>query len=270
MAALPYIQLYIADYQADTAHLTLEQKGAYMELIMNYWQTEKPLNNSDDRLASVLKISKRRFQTMKKLLAEFFTVEGDIWTHGRIESDLESVLKKSRKASYAASEGARKRANDRLRTLSVRSANAGHIDIDKDIDKDNRQKEKDIAQPKVERSTPDISFDEFWKIYPRKVGKGQARKAFKAALKKTTLEVILAGVETMKADPLLESEFTPHPATWLNGERWLDDPQPKVKGKAGLKLAPTPIPEPFKAISRPDVVPMPTNIREIALKGATR
>jgi uncharacterized protein YdaU (DUF1376 family) len=38
MAALPYMQFHIAEYLADTSHLTTEEHGAYLLLIFNYWQ----------------------------------------------------------------------------------------------------------------------------------------------------------------------------------------------------------------------------------------
>ena len=57
MAALPYIQLHIAEYLADTAHLTPAQHGAYLLLIFNYWQRAESLNNSNERLACVARMS---------------------------------------------------------------------------------------------------------------------------------------------------------------------------------------------------------------------
>jgi len=66
-------------------------------------------------------------------------------------------------------------------------------------------------------------FDKFWAVYPRKVAKGAARKAWE---KITDYEVVIAGAERFSLDPNREDTFTPHPATWLNAERWLDDPLP--------------------------------------------
>ena len=67
-------------------------------------------------------------------------------------------------------------------------------------------------------------FDAFWAEYPRKVAKGAARKAWPKALKKTDAGTVMAALAAQKAaglgrDPL----YTKHPATWLNGECWLDE-----------------------------------------------
>lgn len=78
------------------------------------------------------------------------------------------------------------------------------------------------------------SFDSFWEVYPRKVGKGQARTAFAKALKKATIEEIIEGAQRLASDPNLDLQFCPHPSTWLNGERWTDAPLP---GKQSKNLA---------------------------------
>lgn len=67
-------------------------------------------------------------------------------------------------------------------------------------------------------------FDQLWEMYPRKVGKGQARKAFKAASKKIEfydlLPKLMDYVETLNGK---DKQYMPHLATWLNGERWTDE-----------------------------------------------
>jgi hypothetical protein len=67
-------------------------------------------------------------------------------------------------------------------------------------------------------------FNQFWAIYPRKKGKGQAIKAFEKALLKTDLETIVAGVQAyMEHEDMCDPQFIAHPTTWLNGERWEDE-----------------------------------------------
>ena len=71
-----------------------------------------------------------------------------------------------------------------------------------------------------------ISFEDFWKVYPRKTAKGAAKKAWE---KITEKEAAIAGAVRFAADPNRDETFTPHPATWLNAERWTDDPLPPRK-----------------------------------------
>ena len=64
-------------------------------------------------------------------------------------------------------------------------------------------------------------FDQFWDAYPRKIGKGHARRAFERALLLTDLETMLSALEAYKKHKPQQQDFC-HPATWLNGERWED------------------------------------------------
>ena len=75
--------------------------------------------------------------------------------------------------------------------------------------------------------TPGV-FDNFWKAFPRKTAKGAARKAWDKLTAEEQLAAI-AGAERFAADPNRDETFTPHPATWLHAERWLDEPLPPRK-----------------------------------------
>jgi len=67
-------------------------------------------------------------------------------------------------------------------------------------------------------------FELFWEHYPKKVGKGQARHAFKGALKKATVDELVSAVKSFSTvASKTEKQFIPHASTWLNGERWLDE-----------------------------------------------
>ena len=67
-------------------------------------------------------------------------------------------------------------------------------------------------------------FDQLWEMYPRKIGKAHARKAYVAASKKIDFFDLLpkleAYVSTLDGK---DKRYMPHLATWLNGERWADE-----------------------------------------------
>lgn len=70
----------------------------------------------------------------------------------------------------------------------------------------------------------DPAWEAFWMSYPRKTGKGQARRAFPAALDKVDGDVtVLVSAALAYARTISELKFAAHPGTWLTGERWLDD-----------------------------------------------
>jgi hypothetical protein len=75
--------------------------------------------------------------------------------------------------------------------------------------------------------TSDEDFEKFWNVYPRKTSKGHARRAWGKALRSVSLPEILDAAAQYRDDPNRDPAFTAHPATWLNGERWLDSPLPE-------------------------------------------
>ena len=80
----------------------------------------------------------------------------------------------------------------------------------------------------------DDGFDDFWMAYPRKKGKGQAERAWTAAIKSAAPEEIIAGLLRVKWPS--EPKFIKHPATWLNGRCWLDEPDPLSNREASLAV----------------------------------
>ena len=74
-------------------------------------------------------------------------------------------------------------------------------------------------------ATRSMEFDQFWETYPRKVGKQTAIKAYSKALKMTTPQKILDGVQLLISQKL-ETKFIPHPTSWLNAGRWDDELEP--------------------------------------------
>ena len=81
------------------------------------------------------------------------------------------------------------------------------------------------------------SFAEFWESYPRKASKQTAFKSWcKINPNEEIVQKILASIEKQSKSPQWQKDdgqFIPHPATWLNQERWNDETtivRPKVGG----------------------------------------
>lgn len=91
-------------------------------------------------------------------------------------------------------------------------------------------------------SDVDAEFAEWWIDYPRKVGKGQAVKAYRAARKKTDAMTLTTALAAQRQALMSKGEtYCPHASTWLNGERWADEasanPEPLSRTQQHLALA---------------------------------
>ena len=82
----------------------------------------------------------------------------------------------------------------------------------------------------------------FWEVYPKKVAKQAAVKAWQKLKPGEELTAII--VESVKQQTHSEQwskdngRFIPYPATWLNGERWKDEAeQTEVKTDTSYDIA---------------------------------
>ncbi len=80
-------------------------------------------------------------------------------------------------------------------------------------------------------------FELFWKCYPRRVDKGRARKTWlKLRADGVLLAKIMTAIDAQKKWSTWTKDggkYIPYPSTWLNGERWNDEPPPDFNGRSG-------------------------------------
>jgi hypothetical protein len=89
-----------------------------------------------------------------------------------------------------------------------------------------------VEQPVPEKQTKskttdtrESTFEIFWKYYPRKVGRGAAEKAW-LKVDQGQFSLIIKAIEVQKrSEQWLRDggQFIPHPSTWLNEKRWMDE-----------------------------------------------
>jgi uncharacterized protein YdaU (DUF1376 family) len=100
---------YVADYLADTGHLSTVEHGAYLLLIMHYWQSGG-LPADDKKLARITRLSPREWAAVKDTIAGFFDAN---WRHSRIDHEVANAEDKISKRSAAGKAGAAARHGNR-------------------------------------------------------------------------------------------------------------------------------------------------------------
>jgi hypothetical protein len=95
--------------------------------------------------------------------------------------------------------------------------------------KNNNLKNRERASQDLAENSEEYQFAEFWEHYPKKVDKGAALRAFRRAVKKIDVKVVIDGARAYGTDPNLpdEKRFIKNPATWLNAESWQNGPLPE-------------------------------------------
>lgn len=101
----PWMPLYIADYLRKTTHLGALESGAYLHLIMDYWQNDG-LPNDERQLARIARLTDREWKKVKPTLQAFFY---DGWKHQRIDEEIAETAKIAESNAGKARDAANKR-----------------------------------------------------------------------------------------------------------------------------------------------------------------
>lgn len=96
MKRAPAIPLFGDAYIADTRHLSLEEHGAYLQLLMIAWRTpDCALPDDDARLAQMLGITRKKWASIRPQVMAFWTLEECGWQQRRLLKERRWVAKKS-------------------------------------------------------------------------------------------------------------------------------------------------------------------------------
>lgn len=80
-----WMPFYVADYLADTMHLSAAEHGAYLMLILHYWRNG-PIPNDPERLANISRLGNAWSNASSTLLA-FFEQRDGMLIHHRIDQE---------------------------------------------------------------------------------------------------------------------------------------------------------------------------------------
>ena len=128
--------------------------------------------------------------------------------------------------SYRAKGKDKSRPVNNGKQMLTRLANAeAEADAEADADKN-----KNAAAPLAYS----VEFESFYQAYPRKTAKVEAYEAWKKSKRRPELPVLITAIEKQKQSKQWREEIIPHPATWINQERWNDEGMQTVRKPAGL------------------------------------
>ena len=129
--------LYIADYMADTAHLSTVEHGAYLLLIMTYWQRGEALPDDDKKLARIAGLQGRNWRRVRAEIEPFFEVRDNKWVSQKVEKLLLRLRSQSKANSLNGKKGGQATATKSVGRPPKPRLSHTDTDTDNTLSKDN-------------------------------------------------------------------------------------------------------------------------------------
>lgn len=176
MAEFPYLPLWTGDYLRDTRHLTAQEHGAYLLLLMEAWQRPScRLPDDDTMLARLAGVSADEWHSIKKTVMGFWRLDkrSKEWVQKRLKKERSFVAIQSKKQSDRARSGWNKRKKVDAAAMPERCR--GNAPTLTPIDKDSGANAPGADAPK-ERPLVEIVFGPGLRLLTSNgVGEKQAR-----------------------------------------------------------------------------------------------
>lgn len=101
MSGRPWFPFYVGDYLSDTGNLCTTEHGAYLLLILHYWQ-HSGLPSDEEELAAICRLTMPEWEKARRRLSKLFQ---DGWRHKRIDLELSRAAEKYEKRAAAGKRG---------------------------------------------------------------------------------------------------------------------------------------------------------------------
>jgi len=213
MSKDPAVLFYTSDFLSGTITMTNEQVGQYIRLLCTQHQTGHIPN--EYMLSIIGSIN-------NPVLKKFEQDESGCWFNKRMESEHE------KRRRYCESRSNNRLAKENNQTESKHMSPHMSLHMSPHMENGNGNDNANDIKNEIEQ---------IYNAYPRKKGKGQAVRAIRSAIKKIEPVLLLEAVHKY-ADSVAGQapQYIPYPATWFNGERWLDEPE-KSKDEQMIETA---------------------------------
>jgi len=215
MARDPAVLFYTSDFLTGTSRLSDEQVGQYIRALCS--QHQEGIFTKEEL-----------FQILKSydspVWKKFKQDSNGLYYNERMMEEIERRVSYCESKSHPGISGRKKKSYGN-HTQIIRKSSANHTED---------ETRNDIKDIKEEGVQGEKVFDTFWSAYPKKVGKGAAEKIWnKIEAPEETIELILKALSWQKySEQWIKDggQYIPHPSTYLNQCRWMDEP-PEVVGE---------------------------------------
>ena len=232
--SLAYFPMYPDDFEADTAHLTLAEDGAYNRLLRLCWRTPGCSIPADRQWVyrRLRALSDEDRAVINTVLDEFFVEQEGRFSNARLMKEWLAANEAHDRRKKAGSKGGKNKA---LKTNEIAPSNAQAKPKQPEPEPEPEVRE-DTNVSSRRKPSPDDGFADFWNIWPSKKNKEAARKAWR----KISLEDKRAAFAAIR-DGWFERwrqtspDASPiHAATFLNARRWEDQAEtPRLRAING-------------------------------------
>ena len=215
-----YYQFHIGDYRAATAHLSNEEDLAYRRLLDMYYDTEKPIPNDVSWVARRIRIEG---SVVRDVLNDMFEETPDGFQNPRANIEIANYHAFVDKQKANGKKGGRPPLTQQKPSDNP---TVSQSEPKKSLTTNHEPLTTNQDTPKAPKGA-DVRFEEFWKAYPKKIGKDAARRTFEK--RKITAEMMPSVIQSVRKQCQSDAwkkddgQFIPHPATWLNQGRWQDE-----------------------------------------------
>lgn len=126
--SIPYMPLYVTDYEGDTAHLTIEEDGAYMRLLRLCWRTPGCSVPDDPKwIMRKMRVSADDYyRVVEPMIDEFFTKGMGRVFHARLQREKDAIEATHKARSAAGKLGNKKRWEDGEKNKPLKTKENGN------------------------------------------------------------------------------------------------------------------------------------------------
>lgn len=224
-----YFPLHIKDFSNASRHLSDDEELIHFRALTWYYSNEKPLPLNKTKIYRLLRATTKKMKiAVDSVLEDFFIEEEDGFHQSRCDREIAEYHNKLVKASLAgkASAEARRKSGGSKANFQLENneclTDVEHIDKHKVNECSTDVQPTINHQPKTNNHSINISFNEFWDLYDKKVGNKNKIELKWKRLSDAERIAIMQHIPLYKnAQP--NKQYRKNPESYLNDRSWNDE-----------------------------------------------